>query len=110
MLTALVEPKLNVGGSCAPAGLDVIAAVRTTLPVKVAPGLTVIVEVVVDPGLMFTGVPVMMKMGGVSLNTTPPRPLAPPTAAVLYRLPAASWISPAWGVAPSAQFGAEQKL
>jgi hypothetical protein len=50
MLTGLVEPKLNVGKSCAPAGLDVTAAVRATLPVKPPLGFTTIVVVPDTPG------------------------------------------------------------
>ena len=68
-----------------------------------------IVEAAVAPRLTFTEVPVIMRVG-VSLNTVPPPPLAPPILVVPYRLPAPSWISPAWGAAPSVQFGAEQKL
>lgn len=45
MLTGDVEPKLKVGGSVAPAGLDVSAAVRATLPVNPALGVTVMVAV-----------------------------------------------------------------
>ena len=44
MLTGVVEPKLTVGGSCAPAGLDVIVAVSATLPVNPPLGVTVIVD------------------------------------------------------------------
>jgi len=45
MLTGVVEPKLRVGGYWAPAGLEVTAAVRATLPVKPPAGVTVIVYV-----------------------------------------------------------------
>ena len=45
MLTGLVEPKLNEGGFLAPLGLEVIAAVNVTLPVKPATGATVMVAV-----------------------------------------------------------------
>jgi hypothetical protein len=51
MLTGLVEPKLSVGKSCAPDGLDVMAAVRATLPVKPPLGLRTIVVVPDTPGL-----------------------------------------------------------
>jgi hypothetical protein len=59
ILTGLVAPKLSVGRSWASAGLDVIAAVSVTLPVKPPLGVTVIVEVlpVVAPGLTDTAVP-----------------------------------------------------
>lgn len=49
MVTGLVEPKLIVGGSVTPVGLEVIAAVSVTLPVKPPEGVTVMV--------LFTGVP-----------------------------------------------------
>ena len=49
MLTGLVEPKLSVGGSVALAGLEVMAAVRATLPVKPPLGAMVIVEVALWP-------------------------------------------------------------
>ena len=65
MLTGLVEPKLRVGVSCAPLGLEVMAAVRATLPVKPPLGVTVIVEVfpVVAPGLTDTAVPATVTPG-----------------------------------------------
>jgi hypothetical protein len=64
-LTGLVEPKLKVGGCCAPAGLEVIVAVIATLPVKPPAGVTVIVEVfpVIAPGESVTGVPLTLKLG-----------------------------------------------
>lgn len=60
MLTELVEPKLNVGRSDAPARLDVMAAVSVTSPVKPPAGVTVMVEVFPDfaPGVTVTAVPV----------------------------------------------------
>ena len=66
MLTGLVEPKLRVGGSCAPFALEVTAAVSATLPVKPPVGVTVMVEVfpVVAPGVTVTAVPVIVKPGG----------------------------------------------
>jgi hypothetical protein len=51
IMTGLVEPKLTVGRSCAPTGLDVTAAVSVTLPVKPPLGVTVIVDVPLPPGL-----------------------------------------------------------
>jgi hypothetical protein len=39
--TGLVVPKLSVGGSCEPVGLDVTEAVIATLPVKPPLGVTV---------------------------------------------------------------------
>jgi hypothetical protein len=61
--TGLVVPKLNVGGFWAPAGADVIAADKTTLPVKLPAGVTITVEMlaVVDPGAVTTAVPAMVK-------------------------------------------------
>jgi uncharacterized membrane protein AbrB (regulator of aidB expression) len=44
MVTLPAEPMLNAGRSVAPAGLDVIAAVSTTLPVNPPYGATVIVD------------------------------------------------------------------
>jgi len=65
MLTGLVEPKLKVGGYWAPVGLEVTAAVSTTLPVKPPAGVTVMVEVlpVVAPGITVTAVPLTVKPG-----------------------------------------------
>lgn len=39
MLTGLVEPKLKVGGYCAPAGPEVTSAESVTLPVEPSPGV-----------------------------------------------------------------------
>ena len=66
MFTGLVEPKLRVGGSTAPLGLEVTAAVSATLPVKPPDGVTVMVEVfpVVAPAVTVTAVPVIVKPGG----------------------------------------------
>lgn len=67
MLTGDVEPKLNVGGLVAPVGLDVCAAVRTTLPVKPPLGVTVMVAVlpVIAPGATVIVPPlVRAKLGG----------------------------------------------
>ena len=66
-LTGLVVPKLNVGGYCAPGGLDVRVAASVTLPVKPPAGVTVIVDVfpVVAPGVvMATAVAPTVKEGG----------------------------------------------
>jgi hypothetical protein len=62
--TGLVEPKLSVGRSWAPAGLEVTAAVSVTPPMKPPIGVTVIVEVlpVVAPGLTDTAVPATVKL------------------------------------------------
>jgi hypothetical protein len=63
METGLVEPKLSAGGSTAPAGSEVMAAERETLPIKPPAGVTVMVDVlpVVAPVVTVTGVPVMVK-------------------------------------------------
>ena len=65
MLTGVVEPKLTVGESCAPAGLDVIVAVSATLPVNPPLGVTVIVDwlPVFAPGATVTAVPLIAKLG-----------------------------------------------
>ena len=63
MLTGLVEPKLKVGRSCAPLGLEVTAAVSATLPVKPPAGVTVIVDATAAPGATVTAVPVIVKLG-----------------------------------------------
>ena len=63
MFTGLVEPKLKVGGSTAPLGLEVTAAVSATLPVKPPDGVTVMVDVfpVVAPAVTVTAVLVIAK-------------------------------------------------
>ena len=63
MLTGDVVPKLNVGGSEAPAGLVVRAAVNATLPVKPPLGVTVIVEVlpVAAPGELMVMAPPLVR-------------------------------------------------
>ena len=80
MLTGVVEPKLRVGRSCAPLGLEVTAAVRATLPVKPPEGVTVIVEVfpVETPALTVTAVPVIVKLGVAPVTFTVAWPEAPP--------------------------------
>jgi hypothetical protein len=55
MLTGVVEPKLKVGASAAPVGLEVIAAVSATLPVKPPAGVTVMVLVPAAPGVTVAG-------------------------------------------------------
>jgi hypothetical protein len=71
ILTGVVEPKLNVGGSWAPVGLDVTAAVSATLPVNPPLGVTVMVDVlpVVAPGLNVTAEPVIATLGGIAAVT-----------------------------------------
>ena len=71
MFTGVVEPKLKVGGYWAPAGLDVMVAVSTTLPVKPLLGVTVIVDVfaVVAPGATVTDVPAMAKLGITTVSS-----------------------------------------
>lgn len=80
MLTGVVEPKLKVGGYCAPVGLEVIEAVSVTLPVKPPAGVTVIVEVfpMVAPGETVTAVPLTVKLGlTAAVTTTELDPVAP---------------------------------
>jgi hypothetical protein len=79
IFTGLVEPKLNVGGSWAPLGLEVIVAVSATLPVNPPLGVTVIVEVLplVAPGLTDTAVPLTEKPGiAATVTVTELLPLA----------------------------------
>lgn len=73
MATPEVEPKLKVGGSTAPAGLEVRAATKLTVPVNPPSGVTVIVDVllVVLPGPgMVTLVEVIAKLGGMAVTVT----------------------------------------
>ncbi len=70
MLTGLVEPKLTVGGLCAPFGLVVTAAVSATLPVKPPAGVTVIVDIAIGPGVTVTAVPVIAKLGVAAVTVT----------------------------------------
>jgi hypothetical protein len=74
MLTGLVELKLKVGGYWAPDGLEVMAAVSVTLPVKPPAGVTVIVEVfaVVAPGATVTAVLLKVKEGLVTVTGAVP--------------------------------------
>ena len=67
MYTGEVEPKLKVGKSEAPDGLEEIVAVRAILPVKPPAGVMVIVDVLpLDaPGATVTDVPVSVKLAGV---------------------------------------------
>ena len=71
MLTGVVEPKLKVGRSWAPAGLEVTRAVRVTLPVKPPAGVKVMVEVfpVAAPGATETAVPLTAKLGLTAVMT-----------------------------------------
>jgi hypothetical protein len=77
IFTGLVEPKLNIGRSWAPAGLDVIPAVNTTFPVKPPLGVTVIVEVlpVVAPGATDTAVPLRLKPVRITVTAFDPKAL-----------------------------------
>ena len=71
MATGVVDPKLKVGGSTAPDGPDVMAAVNATLPVKPPAGVSVIVEVFpeVAPGDRVTAVAVMVTPAGTAVVT-----------------------------------------
>jgi hypothetical protein len=72
-LTGLVELKLKVGGSVAPTGLEVIAAVSATLPVKpdIGTGVTLTVEVfpVLAPAATVTEVALSVNPGTVVETT-----------------------------------------
>jgi hypothetical protein len=74
MLTGVVDPKLNVGGYCAPEGLVAMTAVSATLPVKLPVGVTVMVDVfaVLAPGVTVTVVPVIVKLGTGRLTVYAP--------------------------------------
>jgi hypothetical protein len=65
MTTELVVPKLSIGSSCAPVGVEVNDALIVTLPVNPEVGVTVMVDVLpVDaPGLTITAVPVKVQPG-----------------------------------------------
>lgn len=78
MLMGLVDPKLNVGGSMAPAGLVASTAVMVTLPVKPPAGVSVMVEVlpVVAPGAIETAVPTSEKLDGGGATVTSAVPMA----------------------------------
>ena len=65
--TEEVDPKLKVGGSTAPAGLEVRAAVKATVPVNPPADATVMVDVlfVVPPGaVIVTLEDAIAKLGG----------------------------------------------
>jgi hypothetical protein len=72
METGLVEPKLRVGRSCAPEGLEARVAVRATLPVKPLLGVTVTATVlpVVDPGVTVRGRAARVRPGGPGVTVT----------------------------------------
>jgi len=80
-LTGLVPPKLRVGGSCAPCGLEVTTAVSETLPTKPPEPLIDIVSVMLPPGA--TEMP-----GAVGESVNPgAMPTVSETAVVAVRLP-----------------------
>lgn len=68
MFTALIVPKLKVGGFTLPVGLEVRTAVSVTAPVKPPAGATVMMEMfpVVAPGVMLTVEPEITKLGGAT--------------------------------------------
>ena len=79
MLTGEVAPKVKVGGSTAPVGLEVRAAESVILPVKPPLGVAVTVEVlaVVAPGRMETDEPLIVKLrGGAAVTSTALEPEA----------------------------------
>jgi hypothetical protein len=71
MLIGLLEPKLTVGGSSAPEGLEVTDAVSATLPLNPPLGIIVMVDVfpVVAPGAIVTVVPLIAKVGFTAVVT-----------------------------------------
>lgn len=61
---------VHVGGSIAPAGLEVTAQARVTVPVKPPLGVTVIVEVVLPPAdATVAAVPLRVKTAGRTIVT-----------------------------------------
>jgi hypothetical protein len=76
-ITGLVPPKLKVGRSCAPAGLDVMAAVSATLPENPPEGMTVMMVLVpvVAPGWTATLGPETVKSGTVTVTVFDPEEL-----------------------------------
>ena len=78
MLTGLVDPKLRVGGSMVPAGLEASTAVMVTLPVKPPAGVSVMVEAlpVVAPGVTETAVPARANPEGGGATVTTAVPMA----------------------------------
>jgi hypothetical protein len=73
MATLGVDPKLKVGGSTAPAGLEARAAVKLTVPVNPPAGVIVIVDVllVAPPGAVIATLEeAMAKLGGMAVTLT----------------------------------------
>ena len=72
-LTELVDPKLSVGASVAPAGLEVMAAPNVTFPInpEMGTGVTLTVDVLplAAPGAIVTAVPLIVNPGAV-VDTT----------------------------------------
>ena len=91
MLTGVVPPKLSVGKSCAPAGLEVMAAVSTTLPVNPPEGETEIEALfpVVAPGCRVTLASLTLKAGCGGATTVI---VIDPEAPIKAREPAASGV------------------
>ena len=71
MFTGEVAPNVKVGGSTAPAGLEVRAADSAILPVKPPLGVAVMIEVlaVVAPARMETDEPLIVKLEGEAAVT-----------------------------------------
>jgi len=86
MLTGEVVPKLRVGAEAAPLGLDVTAAVSATLPVKLAAGVTVTVDVlpVVAPAAMVTAAPETENVGGVTTAVVVKEAITPVVVPVAF--------------------------
>lgn len=72
MLIGVVAPKLSVGTSTAPEGLEVTDAASATLPMKPPLGVRVMVEVfpVVAPGVTVAEGPLRAKEAGIAVTMT----------------------------------------
>ncbi len=86
IVTGLVVPKLNAGGTTALAGLLVITAVSVTGPVNPPLGVTMMVEVfpVLAPAVTVTPVPLMAKAGGGAAAAVVNELMAPLAAPTLF--------------------------
>jgi hypothetical protein len=73
IVTGLLEPKLKVGSYWALAGLEEMAAVRATAPVKSFTGVMLMDEVVMRPGkVMVADSPVMEKVATMTVTVLVP--------------------------------------
>jgi hypothetical protein len=74
IVTGVVAPNESVGRSCAPAGLEIMAAVNATFPVKLPMEVKVIVEVfpLAAPGAIEIELPLIAKLGLVTVTDAVP--------------------------------------